>query len=123
MTMWIEKIIGPLDQKKQYRQSQARIEALPAPYAAAAKAVQRYLTYSGGIVDGETLVQLNVDHADLWERAAADGTSVRDIVGEDPVGFAEDFARAYQGRQWIDKERTRLTDAIDRAARDQERES
>jgi DNA-binding ferritin-like protein (Dps family) len=52
------------------------------------------------------------DFADLWERAAADGTSVSAIVGEDPVEFAEAFAQAYTGRQWIDKERARLVKAV-----------
>ena len=57
------------------------------------------------------------DFADLWERAASDGTPVRAIVGEDPVEFAETFAQAYTGKQWIDKERARLTKAIEDAER------
>ncbi len=51
------------------------------------------------------------DFADLWERAAADGTPVRDIVGDDPVEFAETFPQAYTGKRWIDKERARLPTA------------
>ena len=39
------------------------------------------------------------DFADLWERAAVDGTPVDDIVGDDPVAFAEDFAQAYSGKR------------------------
>ncbi|MBN9195975.1 MAG: DUF1048 domain-containing protein [Microbacterium sp.] len=114
---WIELVTGSLEQKKQYKQYQRRLEALPEPYRAAAKAVQRYLMYAGGVVDGETLVTMNGDLVDLWERAAADGTPVRDIVGENPAEFAEDFARAYTGTQWIDKERARLNKAIDDAER------
>ena len=71
--------------------------------------------YYGGVTDGATAVTMLGDLADLWERAAADGTSVRLIVGEDPVEFAETFAEAYTGRQWIDKERARLTKAIEDA--------
>jgi DNA-binding ferritin-like protein (Dps family) len=115
MTMWIAKLTGSLEQKKQYKASRERIEALPEPYGAAAKALQRYFMYSGGIVDGETLVMMTRDSADLWERAVADGTPVRAIVGDDPVEFAENFVQAYSGKQWIDKERARLTEAIDRA--------
>ena len=37
----------------------------------------------------------------------------------DPVEFGEEFVKAYSGRQWIDKERTRLTDAIAKAEREQ----
>ncbi len=36
---WIETITGSLEQKKQYRQYKARVEAMPAPYADVAKAV------------------------------------------------------------------------------------
>ena len=119
---WIEALTGSLEQKKQYKQDKARIEALPEPYATAAKAMHRYVMYYGGITDGETLMTMFGDLADLWERAAIDGTPVRAIVGNDPVEFAETFAQAYSGRQWIDKERKRLTDAIDQAAADDNRE-
>ena len=118
---WIEFVTGSLEQKKQYKQSKARIEALPEPYGAAAKALERYLMLSGGVTDGETAVKMFADFADLWERAAADGTAVRAIVGDDPVEFAETFAGAYSGKQWIDKERARLIEAID-AAESEERE-
>jgi DNA-binding ferritin-like protein (Dps family) len=43
-------------------------------------------------------------------------------VGDDPVAFAEEFVRSYRHKEWIDKERTRLTQAID-AAIGKERES
>ena len=33
------------------------------------------------------------DLADLFEQAAADGTPIREIVGDDPVEFVEAFAR------------------------------
>jgi DNA-binding ferritin-like protein (Dps family) len=116
---WIEALTGSLEQKKQYKQDKARIDALPEPYATAAQAMHRYFMYYAGITDGDTLVTMFGDLADLWERAAVDGTPVRSIVGDDPVEFAETFAQAYTGKQWIDKERKRLTDAIDKAAADQ----
>jgi DNA-binding ferritin-like protein (Dps family) len=115
---WIEMVTGTLEQKKQYRQFKARIDALPEPYGTAAKALQRYFMYSGGMVmDGETAVKMFGDLADLWERAAADGTPVRSIVGDDPVEFADTFAEVYTGKRWIDKERARLTKAIEDAER------
>jgi DNA-binding ferritin-like protein (Dps family) len=96
---WIETLVGSLEQKKQYRQHMARIDALPEPYRSAAKALQRYFMYQGGILlDG--------------------GTPVRAIVGDDPVEFAETFVQAYSGKQWQDKERERLRKAIDAAAGD-----
>ena len=116
---WIEFVTGPLEQKKQWRAYKARIEALPESYRASAKALERYFMYSGGMDDGDTMLRMLGDFADLWERAAADGTPVREIVGENPVEFAEDFTAAYSGKRWIDRERARLTGAIDQAEKDQ----
>ena len=117
MANWIETITGSLEQKKQYKQYKARINALPEPYGTAAKAFDRYFMYYAGLVDGETLITMMGDHVELWERAAADGTSVRAIVGEDPVEFAETFAQSYSGTHWIDKERARLIRSIEDAER------
>jgi DNA-binding ferritin-like protein (Dps family) len=116
---WIETLTGSLEQKKQYKQYKARIEALPEPYGTAAKAFERYFMYYGGITDGDTLVKMFGDFADLWERAAVDGTPVSVIVGDDPVEFAEAFTQAYGGTQWIDKERARLVKAIENAEREE----
>jgi len=113
---WIEKITGPFDQKKRYRQYKARKEALPANYRTAINALERYLTYFGSITKGEILVSMLEDLADLFEQSAASGTPIRVIVGEDPVEFAETFVRNYSKGQWINKERERLVSAIERAA-------
>ena len=113
---WIEFLTGSLDDKKAYRRYKARIAALPDPYGTAAKAFERYYMYAGGMTDGDPAMMMTMlnDFADLWERAATDGTPVEDIVGDDPVEFAEAFAAAYSGKRWIDKERTRLTETIQR---------
>jgi DNA-binding ferritin-like protein (Dps family) len=119
---WIELVTGSLEQKKQYRQYRARMEALPAPYADVAKAIYRYFMYNGGLViEGDTVLAMMGDFVELWERAAADGTPVRDIVGENPVDFADTFAEAYTGKRWIDKERARLTEAVDAAEKAQQK--
>lgn len=117
VSKWIETLTGSLEQKKQYKQAKARLDALPEPYLTVANALNRYVMYYGGVTDGETVVQMFVDLADLWERAAVDGTPVGEIVGDDSVEFAETFARAYAGKQWIDKERARLVKAIEDAER------
>ncbi len=115
VTNWIETLTGSLEQKKQYKQDKARIDALPEPYGTAAKAMHRYFTYYGGITDGGDLITMFGDLADLWERAAIDATPVREIVGDDPVEFTETFVQAYTGKNWLDKERARLITAIDEA--------
>lgn len=118
---WIEALTGSLEQKKQYKQAKSRIEALPEPYREVATAQHRYYLVYGGVTDGDTIVQMFLDLADLWERAAIDGTPVSAIVGDDPVGFAEDFAQAYGGTRWIDKERSRLIKAVEDAKKKENR--
>lgn len=115
---WIELVTGPLEQKRQYKQAKARLDALPEPYRAVADAFNRYLMYYGGVTDGDVIVQMFLDLTDFWERAALDGTPVRQVVGDDPVEFAENFAQAYGGKRWIDKERARLVDAVDAAEKE-----
>jgi DNA-binding ferritin-like protein (Dps family) len=112
----IEKVVGDFDDKKRWRAYKARTKQLPANYRAAIEALERYLTYFGAITKGDILLSMLEDLADLFEQSAADGTSIRAIVGEDPVEFAETFLRNYTEGQWINKERSRLTEAIDQAA-------
>lgn len=116
---WIEALTGSLEQKKQYKQYKARLEALPEPYRGAAKAFERYFMYYGGLTDGDTLILMLGDFADLWERAAVDGTPISAIVGDDPVGFGETFIQSYPGTHWIDRERARLTKAVQEAEREE----
>src|SRR6476661_4861677 len=48
---WIELVTGSLEQKKQFKQARARLEALPEPYLTAATAFNRYLMYYGGVTE------------------------------------------------------------------------
>lgn len=118
---WIETITGSLEQKKQYRQYKARVQALPEPYRGAAKAFERYFMYNGGITDGDTLVTMLTDFADMWERAAIDGTPISELVGGDPIDFAETYTESYGGTKWIDKERARLIKAVQEAEQEEKK--
>ena len=109
---FIQKIIGD---KKRWRQYKARVEALPENYRTAIKAIQRYSYYFGG-GDGDSGMQMLEDLADLFEQAAADGTPIREIVGENPDELAMEFFANYPKGQWIIRERDRLARDIERAA-------
>ncbi|MFJ7751220.1 DUF1048 domain-containing protein [Arthrobacter sp. NPDC097144] len=115
---WIEQVTGSFEDKKRWRQYKARKEQLPPNYRTAVDALERYLMYAGAIAKGDVLVQMLEDLADLFERAAADATPIRAVVGEDPVEFAEAFLQNYTDGQWINKERRRLNDTIREAASD-----
>jgi DNA-binding ferritin-like protein (Dps family) len=108
-------IAGWISDKRRYRRYQARTRRLPADYRATIGALERYVSYFGpGKAD--SLLTMLEDLIDLFEESAANGTSLRNVVGEDPVEFAEAFLRNYPEGRWISKERERLTSAIDRVA-------
>ncbi|RBQ20732.1 hypothetical protein DP939_06540 [Spongiactinospora rosea] len=115
---YLEMVTGSLEQKKRYKQYKARVQRLPAGHGEAVEALQRYMSHFGP-GDSESLVVMLEDLVDLFEQSAADGTSIREIVGENPVEFAEEFLRNYPDGQWIGRERERLTKALDDAARDE----
>ncbi|WP_405164427.1 DUF1048 domain-containing protein [Nocardia sp. NBC_01499] len=107
-------MIGDLGEKRRWRQYKARTKELPESYRTSVDALERYLMIlgpGGGIAIFEDLI-------DLFEQSAADRTPIREVVGDDPVEFIEAFARNYQEDSWKNRERKRLTDAIDRAAGD-----
>ena len=114
MSKLISKVIG---EKGQWREYKARARKLPASYRTAVDALERYLNYFGTGGDGTALYG---DLIDLFEQSAANGTPIRQIVGEDPVEFIETFVRNYPKGKWIIRERERLTNAIDRAVGEEE---
>lgn len=113
---WIELVTGPLEDKKRWRRFKQRKEQLPAGYRTAMDGLERYFMYAGPIARGDVYVQMLEDLADLFERSAVDGLPVRSIVGEDPVEFADTFIANYSDDQWINKERRRLIETIDRSS-------
>jgi DNA-binding ferritin-like protein (Dps family) len=116
MTMFISKFISKvIGEKGQWREYKARTRRLPASYRTAVEALERYLMYFGR-GDGAGWASMYEDLIELFEQSAADGTPVREIVGEDPVEFVEAFVQNYPEGQWRLRERERLISAIERAA-------
>lgn len=110
---FISKMIGP---KKRWRAYKARVRQLPENYRTAVDAIERYLMHFVP-ADADSAASEFEDLADLFEQAAADGTPIREIVGDDPVEFVEAFAQNYTKGGYVpDKARDRLTKAIDSAA-------
>ncbi|MEA5360419.1 DUF1048 domain-containing protein [Amycolatopsis sp., V23-08] len=105
------RVIGD---KRRWRAYKARTKRLPENYRIAVDALERYLMFFGA-ADGDSAATMFEDLADLFERAAADGTAIREIVGEDPVDFVEAFIQNYTKGGWIIRERDRLTNGIKRA--------
>ena len=111
---FISKVIGD---KRRWRAYKARMKRLPPDYRTAVAAIERYLMHFGGVVDADSAASLFEDVADLFEQAAADGTPIRQIVGEDPVEFVDALVRNYSQGGYVDRERQRLVDAIESVER------
>ena len=110
----ISKVVGP---KGNWREIQARARQLPPDYLTALDALERYLNYLGPGGDGGAIY---ADLIDLFEQSAADGTPLREVVGEDPVAFIEAFIQNYPEGHWRARERERFIRAIERFEREQE---
>ncbi|MFE0420993.1 DUF1048 domain-containing protein [Streptomyces sp. NPDC058953] len=105
----LSKVFGP---KKRWRAYRVRVRALPGSHRAAAEAVERYLMHFVPVDEAASASMLE-DLAELFEQAAADGTPVRGVVGDDPVEFAETFAPNYTDGGYVPaRARKQLIDAV-----------
>lgn len=107
---FVSKVIGD---KRRWREYKARVRQLPPAYRTAVDAIERYLMYFG-LLDSDNAASLFEDVADLFERAAADGTPIRELVGEDPAEFVDTLVRNYSQGGYVDRERERLANVIGR---------
>lgn len=98
----IDTIIGDINDKKKYRQNEARAKALPAEYAAAYKEIRNYIFNTSGIFSMEPLIVL----VDILEEAAAEKRSVIDITGPNVAEFADELVRGVKSYQ--DQQRDKL---------------
>ena len=112
ITNFFKKVVG---EKGRWRAYRARVENLPPTYRATVEAIERYLMHFGPM-ETEGAASLLEDVADLFERAAADGTPIREVVGEDPVALVEAMALNYVQGGYVMRERERLVSAIRTAA-------
>lgn len=111
-------MVAWIAQKRRYRRYRARAQQLPASYQKAIEALERYMLFFGPGTGGSVVTMLE-DLAELFEQSAANEITVRAVVGEDPVAFAEAFLRNYPEGQWIVRERDRLSGAINQVAVDE----
>ena len=109
----ISRVIGD---KRRWRRYKARTEQLPANYRTAIEAIERQLMYFVP-VDADRAASMFEDLAERFEEAAANGTPIRRIVGENPTEFVEAFVQNYSEGGYVPaRARRRLTSAIDRVA-------
>jgi DNA-binding ferritin-like protein (Dps family) len=105
-----------IEEKRQYKRFRARVRALPQNYRTTVEALEHYVYYFAS-ARSTNLLPLLDNLVEIFEEAAANDMPIRSIVGEDPVDFVEQLILNYPPGEWIRKERTRLTRAIDDATR------
>jgi DNA-binding ferritin-like protein (Dps family) len=108
MSKIIGKIYGVRDEKKAWREAFRRAKKLPRDYRDAFDAIKKYIFGTSGIMDAGTEMWTRI--IDLLEEAAADGKSVREVVGDDVASFADEMVRGYA--TWQDKQRAKLNKKI-----------
>ncbi|WP_458415429.1 DUF1048 domain-containing protein [Schinkia sp. CFF1] len=107
-----EKIIGSLEDKREWKAMEERAKALPSEYRNAYDAIKKYMWTSGGPSDWEDSSRIFGGIIDLFEEGAADGKKVTDLTGEDVAAFCDELVK--DAKTWRDKYRTKLNDTINR---------
>jgi DNA-binding ferritin-like protein (Dps family) len=108
MSKIIDTIIGSLEEKKAYKQNEARAKALPPEYATAYKEIQKYIFSSTGLLSMEPLVVL----VDMLEDAAANDKRVLDVTGPDVAAFVDELVKGEESYQ--EHQRKKLNENIAR---------
>ncbi|WP_125708441.1 DUF1048 domain-containing protein [Lacticaseibacillus porcinae] len=101
-----------IQDKKRYKQFLKDVNALPAPYAQTLMAIQKYLwnfARSGSII--EPLEEI----LHLFQESAAENVPVQQIIGSDPVAFAEDIMVQYPEALWLIKYQNQLRQQVKEA--------
>ncbi|WP_300558245.1 DUF1048 domain-containing protein [Companilactobacillus sp.] len=105
MTNLFKTVNNTIQDKRRYRKFMNDIQLLPVPYAKALTAIQKYIwnfAQTGGIMDGlESTLQ-------IFKECAADQVPINQILGNDPVEFAESIMAESADELWINKYRNRL---------------
>lgn len=107
-----EKIIGSLDNKREWKAMETRAKALPSEYSNAYNAIKKYMWTSGGPSDWKETHRIFGGILDLFEEGAADGKKVTDLTGEDVAAFCDELVK--DSKTWMDKYRAKLNDTIGR---------
>lgn len=109
---FIEKIIGNLDDKREWKAMEARAKALPSEYYNAYNAIKKYMWTTGGTTDWKEISRIFGGILDLLEEGAAEGRKVTDLTGEDVAAFCDELLK--DSKTWMDRHRAKLNDTISR---------
>lgn len=91
MTDFLNKILGDLEAKKEWKATEARAKALPKEYHVVYEEIKHYVWQGGtGVVDPTNLFKRLVD---LFEEGSKDGKQVLEVTGDDVAAFVKELLR------------------------------
>lgn len=108
----IKKIIGDLDDKREWKAMEKRARALPSEYRNAYNAIKKYMWTSSGLSEWNDISRIFGGILDLFEEGAMEGKKVTDFTGEDVADFCDELVK--DATTWQDKYRTKLNETIKR---------
>ena len=92
-------------EKREFRQMQGRVKALPEDYTYVFHKIEHYMWgYAGG--DGMDTLPILADLLDLFETGASEGKRVLDVTGEDVAAFCDELLR--NAKTWTGNRREAL---------------
>ncbi|NMH73589.1 DUF1048 domain-containing protein [Bacillus sp. RO2] len=107
---FLEKIIGSLNDKREWKEMEARAKALPTEYRNAYYAIQKYMWTAGGPTDWNEYKRIFDGMLELFEQGAAEGKKVTDLTGEDVAAFCDELVKDTE--TYKDKYRKKLNDTV-----------
>lgn len=91
MSDFLNKILGDLEAKKEWKAVEDRAQALPDEYRMAYDEIKKYVWHGGtGVIDPSNLFKRLVD---LFEEGVANSKSVLEVTGDDVAGFVHELLR------------------------------
>ncbi len=109
MNFW-QKITGN-DMRREFKIFESRVKKLPADYQAAWEEINSNL-WSHADFTGRNLMPILDGVLGLLEETAADGQSVREVLGDDIKGFCSALAGEEGAKSYRDKWREQLNNNI-----------
>lgn len=102
----LDKLVGDMGEKKEWRQNEARAKALPKEYAEAYEQIKKYIWYTAGTETLHPFVAL----VELFEEAAANNRKVLEVTGSDVAAFVDELVRGE--KSYYEKKRKQLNDSF-----------
>lgn len=99
------------EDKKEFKEYEKRIQALPKDYQFVYDKMQNYMWgFAGGT--GMDMVKTIYGIVEMFEEGVAEGKHVLDITGKDVAGFCDELMKG--NRLWMDHQRNKLNRKVNK---------